>query len=280
MGNVIHSLLFQPPEPSYSPEPDMIWLTTKYEERIPCFYIDKKAPLTVLFAHGNAEDLGLTLRYFEETLPDLPCNVFAFEYSGYGQSTGEPSEGNLYADVEASYLYLRDVLGIPWTKIVLFGRSLGSAAVTHLASVTPVKGVILQCPMLSVFRIAFNLRYTLPGDLLANVDRMAAIKAPVLVIHGTRDEVVPFWHGVGIYNACNDKSAEPYWVDHGDHNNLEALDRSEFLSRISKFLSILEVSEIDPKLEQQAVLICVPFPRRGVTINMRSRYERIHELIG
>ena len=94
----------------------------------------------MLFSHGNAEDLGLILSYFQEAAMGLKCNVFAFDYTGYGLSTGVPSEEDVYADAEAAYLYLRDVLGIPWEQVILFGRSLGSAAATHIASLAPVRG--------------------------------------------------------------------------------------------------------------------------------------------
>lgn len=255
MGNVVDKLLFQPPEPTYQSDPNLVWLNTRRNQRIACFFLNRKAPLTILFSHGNAEDLGLILHYFQDTVPDLNCNIFAYDYTGYGHSSGTPSEDEIYADVEAAYLYLRDVRGIPWTQIVLFGRSLGTAASTHLASLTPVRGIILQCPMLSLFRIAFNSYFSLPGDQLLNVDRLKESEAPTLVIHGTKDEVVPFWHGVELYNSCSNKSVEPYWVEGGDHNNLEYLDNAEFVRRVTSFLKLLENSPIDDSLKNQPMRI-------------------------
>jgi pimeloyl-ACP methyl ester carboxylesterase len=255
MGNAINSLLFQPPEPSYHADPNLIWLNTRRGERIPCFFIDRKSPLTILFSHGNAEDLGLIHQYFESVCPRLDCNIFAYDYTGYGHASGQPSEDDIYADIEAAFLYLRDVLGIPWTNIVLFGRSLGSAATTHLASLTPVRGVVLQCPMLSVFRIGFNARLSLPGDMLKSVDRMSLIESPVLIIHGEKDEVVPFWHGVDLFNLCKDKRIEPYWVPGGDHNNLESAEGPTFWTRVSEFLKFLRTNDILPELKNQPIRI-------------------------
>ena len=189
----------------------------------------------------------MILHHFHDLVPQLRCNVFAYDYSGYGHSSGEPSEEDIYADIEASYQYLREVLGIPWQQIVLFGRSLGTAASTHLASLSPVGGVILQCPMLSVYRIALNSRFTLPGDSLTNIDRLRLIDARILIIHGTRDEIVPFWHGVEIHKNCKN-AVEPYWVEGGDHNNLETLDNIEFVKRVSKFLDELEGGYFEGKL--------------------------------
>lgn len=244
MGNFIEKLLFQPPEPSYNSDPNLIWLSTRRGERIAAFFLDRKAPITVLFSHGNAEDLGMILHHFEEVMPQLRCNIFAYDYTGYGNSSGYPCEEAVYADIEASYQYLRDVLGIPWMRIVLFGRSLGTAACTHLAARVPVRGIILQCPMLSVYRIALNSRFTLPGDYLTNIDRLKSIQAPILVIHGTRDEIVPFWHGVELHKNCVN-AVDPYWVEGGDHNNLETLDNIEFVKRVSSFLKGLEIPPTD-----------------------------------
>jgi pimeloyl-ACP methyl ester carboxylesterase len=255
MGNVIHGLLFQPPEPSYHPDPNLIWLQTRRGERIPGFFLNKKAPLTILFSHGNAEDLGYILNYFNDVASGLKANVFAYDYTGYGCSSGEPSEEDIYADIEAAYTYLRDVVGIPWQKIVLFGRSMGTAATIHLASLTPVRAVILQCPMLSVFRIAFSSRFSIPGDQLKNVDRIGQVRAPVLVIHGTEDEVVPFWHGQDLYEMCYDKSVSPYWIKGGTHNNLETIDKFGLFNRIHEFLKSVEIVEPGPDLISQRVCI-------------------------
>ncbi len=196
----------------------------------------------------------MILHYFQDVMPEIPCNIFAYDYTGYGRSSGSPSEDEIYSDIESCFLYLRDVLGIPWTQIVLFGRSLGTSASTHLAALTPVRGIILQCPMLSLFRIAFNSNFSIPGDQLKSVDRLEKIEAPTLVIHGTQDEIVPFWHGVEIHKNSK-HGVEPYWVDGGDHNNLEVIDDSEFGRRVVDFIERLESSAIDDALLKQPVLI-------------------------
>lgn len=255
MGNIIHGMLFQPPDPTYQPDPKLIWLSTKRGQRIPAFFLDKRAPLTILFSHGNAEDLGHILHYFEIVGQTIHANIFAYEYTGYGCSSGSPSEEDIYADIEAAYQYLRDVVGVPWDRVVLFGRSMGSAASVHLATLTPVRGLILQCPMLSVFRIAFNSRFTVPGDRLTNIDRIRQIEAPVLVIHGTDDEIVPFWHGQELHALCKDQSVQPLWVKGGSHNNIESTARDVFIERISGFLKQLERTTPSTPLRSQTVLI-------------------------
>ena len=81
---------------------------------------------------------------------------------------------------------------------------------------------MLQSPLLSVYRVAFNFRFTLPGDMFPNIDRMANMACPVLIIHGTRDEIVPFWNGEMLFletPIC--WRARPMWIDGAGHNNIE-----------------------------------------------------------
>ncbi len=75
-------------------------------------------------------------------------------------------------------------------------------------------GLVLQSPLCSAFRVLFNFRFTLPGDAFPNIDRMPRIKCPVFIIHGTRDEVVPFLNGEQLFFATGMKWREkPWWID-------------------------------------------------------------------
>jgi hypothetical protein len=114
MGSAITKIVFQPPDATYTKDPNLIWLHTSEHEVIPAFFIDRDAKFTLLFSHGNAEDLGMIIQYFREVSHILEVNIFAYEYTGYGMSTGEPYEMALYADIEAAFKYLRDI--IPWTE--------------------------------------------------------------------------------------------------------------------------------------------------------------------
>jgi fermentation-respiration switch protein FrsA (DUF1100 family) len=143
----------------------------------------------------------------------------------------EPSEEHVYNDVLAVYDHLSNALNIKSDSLVLYGRSLGSGPTCFLAERlsqqgTPCAGLILQSPLLSAFRVAFNFRFTLPGDLFPNVDRMKNIDSPVFIIHGTRDEVVPFWHGQELFLACQRRfRARPFWIQGAGHNNIESMLR-------------------------------------------------------
>lgn len=255
MGNNLAKLVFQPPPPTYTTDPNLIWLNTSLGETIPAFYILREnAKFTLLFSHGNAEDLGLLIRYFREVSYILHVNVFSYEYTGYGMSSGQPQEAAVYADVVAAFKYIRDELRTPWTQIVPYGRSIGTAPSVYLATQTAVRGIVLQSPMVSIYRIPFHLRFTLPGDVFANIDKIGNVCCPVFIIHGTRDEIVPCWHGQGLYEVCVKKGTAygAYVVEGGDHNNLESQAGDAFFTHFQKFLQHLEENPVSEKLRRQA----------------------------
>mmetsp|Transcript_20163 Transcript_20163/g.28962 ORF Transcript_20163/g.28962 Transcript_20163/m.28962 type:complete len:275 (+) Transcript_20163:63-887(+) len=245
MGSTLSSLVFQPPSVTYlNATKNLIWLDTKSGVKIPAFYINRKCKVTLLFSHGNAEDLGMIYEWFCELSREIQVNVLAYDYEGYGKAPGVPSEKSCYENIEAAYSHLTEKLLIPPENIVLYGRSLGSGPSTYLAHKLSCQGVylgglVLQSPVLSIYRVAFNFRFTLPGDMFPNVDRISSVCCPIYVIHGTRDEVVPFWNGEDLFLAspvhCR---AKPFWVDGAGHNNIETITRDNgvFYARFKDFL--------------------------------------------
>ena len=107
-------------------------------------------------------------------------------------------------------------------------------------------GVILHSGLMSAFRVVFNLRWTLPFDKFPNIDRMPNIECPVFVIHGRRDEIVPFYHARELHNATQHKYP-PYYVDGAGHNNVEKF-ASDYLQRIKQFISHVDRFVIERNL--------------------------------
>lgn len=242
---MVTDLVFQPPSSTFIQAHKHFWLQTKTGSRIPAFYIDRNAHLTILFSHGNAEDLGMIYDWFYDFSRQLNVNVLAYDYTGYGKSSGgKVSEENCYADIEAAYDHLIEARNMTTNQIILYGRSLGSGPSCHLARKLSkvgksLGGIILQSPLMSAYRVALNFRFTLPGDMFANIDKISEVKCPVFIIHGTRDEIVPFWHGQELFLACQIKwRAKPFWVTGGGHNNIEAILREDgsFFEKINEFL--------------------------------------------
>lgn len=256
MGAQLVKVIFQPPSPPmYTRDPNLLWLTTAGQESIPAFYIYKEgAYFTLLFSHGNAEDLGIIVSYLREVSSKANVNIFAYEYTGYGMSTGRPKEDSVYQDIEAALKYVQEDIGTPWNQIVPYGRSIGTGPTCHIATRTAVRGVVLQSPMMSIYRIPFHFRFSLPGDMFANIDKVKHMCCPVFIIHGTRDEIVPVWHGQGLHSACMKRGIahKPHWISGGDHNNIESQAGDIFFDELVRFLQHLEQTPADEMLLAQA----------------------------
>lgn len=210
--------IFRPPSPSYEDTKDIIKLNTRSGEMISArFFEFPGTHRTILFSHGNAEDIGM-ISPFASRLRDLGFNVLIFDYQGYGTSGGSPSEENAYADIDAAYEYLVREKETPAGSIFLLGRSLGGGVATDLAHRKKVGGLILESTFTSAFRVV--TRYPiLPFDKLENFKKIETVSCPILIIHGTNDWTVPSYHGSLLYEkALSSKKA--LWIEGAGHNDI------------------------------------------------------------
>ena len=136
---------------------DVFMTRTSRGNQIPCAMVrcNQNAKFTILFSHGNAVDLGQMTSFYIALGTRINCNIFSYDYSGYGRSTGKPSEKNMYADIEAAWKALRSNYGIAPENIVLYGQSIGTVPTVDLASRYEVGGVILHSALMSGLRVAF-----------------------------------------------------------------------------------------------------------------------------
>ncbi|POI21721.1 hypothetical protein CIB84_014532 [Bambusicola thoracicus] len=125
--------------------------------RIGCMYVRcvPGARYTVLFSHGNAVDLGQMSSFYIGLGTRINCNIFSYDYSGYGASTGKPSERNLYSDIDAAWQALRTRYGISPENIILYGQSIGTVPTVDLASRYECAAIVLHSPLTSGMRVAF-----------------------------------------------------------------------------------------------------------------------------
>ncbi|KAI5095227.1 abhydrolase domain containing 17Aa, partial [Silurus meridionalis] len=189
---------------------------------------------TVLFSHGNAVDLGQMSSFYIGLGTRINCNIFSYDYSGYGVSTGKPSEKNLYADIDAAWQALRTRYGISPENVILYGQSIGTVPTVDLASRYECAAVILHSPLTSGMRVAFpDTKKTYCFDAFPNIEKVSKITSPVLIIHGTEDEVIDFSHGLALYERCP-KAVEPLWVEGAGHNDIELY--SQYLERLRRFI--------------------------------------------
>lgn len=226
---------------------------------IPAFFLLRKnAKYTVLYSHGNAEDLGMMYKRMRHLAQVLCVNVLAYDYSGYGLSRPrcKPSEKMCFRNIDAVYNYLVNIMKIPPRRIVLYGRSLGSGPTCYLAKKTaedgqPVGGVILHSPFLSIYRIVLDLKSGFVGDIFQNYKRISSTQCPVLIIHGEMDRVVPFWHAEELLTLIPPEyRAKPFFVKGAGHNGIELRRRQEYIDRLSNFFEKCVKKGIVPEEER------------------------------
>ncbi|XP_015186068.1 PREDICTED: alpha/beta hydrolase domain-containing protein 17B [Polistes dominula] len=211
---------------------------TSRGNRIACVFVrcSATARFTLLFSHGNAVDLGQMSSVYLGLGSRINCNIFSYDYSGYGLSNGKPSEKNLYADINAAWHALRTRYGISPENIILYGQSIGTVPTVDLATRYEVGAVVLHSPLMSGMRVAFrSTKRTWFFDAFANIDKVPKVTSPVLVIHGTSDDVIDFSHGQAIYERCP-RAVEPLWIDGAGHNDVELYN--QYYERLKQFVSI------------------------------------------
>ncbi|XP_065851111.1 uncharacterized protein [Euphorbia lathyris] len=196
------------------------------------------ARFTVLYSHGNAADLGQMHELFIELRAHLRVNIMCYDYSGYGASSGKPSEFNTYHDIEAVYDCLKKEYEVKPDELILYGQSVGSGPTLHLASrLQKLRGVVLHSAILSGIRVLYPVKMTFWFDIYKNIDKIRQVSCPVLVIHGTNDDIVSWSHGKRLWELAKEKY-DPLWVKGGGHCNLETYP--EYIKHLRKFINAME----------------------------------------
>lgn len=193
---------------------------------------------TVMLCHGNAGNISHRLDNVR-IYNDLGYNILLFDYRGFGLSQGSPDEIGTYRDVQAAWDYLIDERSIPPEQIVLHGRSLGGALASYCAKENTPEFLIIESTFTSIPDICSNLYPWLPARILGRVEYpvleyVSEVKCPILVIHSTEDEMIPFEHGESIYEVANEpKRLLPI---RGDHNTGFLTSGQMYIEGLEHFL--------------------------------------------
>jgi fermentation-respiration switch protein FrsA (DUF1100 family) len=233
-GNFLSlSMIFPRPPVKYELTPDYVQLTTPDGVKLAArHWPNPAAKYTVLYLHGNYEDLGSIGEYLPQFIA-AGYAAFALDYRHYGHSGGTPTEANTNADAQLAYDYLRNTLQVPAERIIIFGYSLGSGPAVELALHQPAAGLVLQGAFVSTYRVM--TRFPLfPGDKFVNIAKVPRLNLPVLVIHGTTDSTVPFWHGQALYEAITARKMKLF-VEGGPHTGLSDYTGSRYWAELRKF---------------------------------------------
>ena len=165
----------------------------------------------VLICHSRTGNLSYVLNasHLARWHSELGASVLIFDYPGYGRSEGNPSEAGCYAAASAAYDWLTQVQGTPPENVLFFGRSLGTAVATELASRRRHRALILVSPFTSLPDVANSPIPLLPARWLMrnrfdSLSRIGQCSRPIFVVHGTRDSLVPFEMGKAIFAAANE----------------------------------------------------------------------------
>lgn len=162
---------------------------------------------TILFLHGNAGEIADRADRFA-FYQARGYGVAFLSYRGYGGSTGAPTEAGLIADTKAAYDHLR-AAGIPPDRIAVVGESLGTGPAVQLAAANPIAALVLEAPYSAAVDIARAAYPWLPVGLLMkdqfrSRDHIAAVRAPLLILHGDDDRVIPPGFGRRLFDAARD----------------------------------------------------------------------------
>ncbi len=215
---VSNRMIFPARPATYKDSAEISKLKTEDGIAISAIYLQNPAaPYTVLYSHGNAEDLA-EIQPFLAEYHRRGYSILAYDYHGYGTSGGRPTEANAYRDIKAAYDFLIHEKHVPANRLVLHGRSVGTGPALQLASESPVAGLISESGFVSAFRVLTHIRL-LPFDRFPNLRRIQHVSCPILLIHGEADTTIPIWHSQQLFAAAPSPKYS-CWVPDATHDDL------------------------------------------------------------
>lgn len=217
-----------------------VWLDTPDGVRIHGWFVNRQgARFVTLFVHGNAGNITDRSSHIRE-ITAAGSSILIIDYRGYGKSNGRPTERGIYTDAETAYDHLVKS-GYRAEQIILHGESLGTAVTVDLASRRQCAGVVLEAPFTSGRDVARTVLPYLGPMLLWSFNsraKIGRIHAPVLFIHGNRDEIIPLRLGQALFAATPEPKS--FWiVPDAGHNNIVETAGASYRERLRTFYESL-----------------------------------------
>jgi fermentation-respiration switch protein FrsA (DUF1100 family) len=188
----------------------------------------------VLFAHGNAGNIGDRVAIFA-LLTEIGLDVLAFDYRGFGRSTGRPTEHGTYLDARAARRVLLEQPDVDPERVLYLGKSLGGGVMLELSTAHPPAGLILMSTFTGIRDAARSVYPFLPRPLVPDAypseRRIRTLRAPVLIMHGDQDELLPLRHAEKLYAAAPEPKQLVVFPGAG-HNDLIVSARSDWTALI------------------------------------------------
>lgn len=236
---------------SYGLRVEEVWISTDDGLRLNAWFLPAPAsPKVLLVFHGNAENIGYGLGRLR-SFAQLGTNVLALDYRGYGKSEGSPDERGVYRDADAAYRYLTDIRRFAPRNIVLYGQSLGGAVAIDLASRHECGGLIVESSFTSgreMARRAFRIPLFeyVPQSRFDSSAKIKNVRCPILIVHGTRDEVIPFAMGQRLYEAAPEpKTFLP--VEGAGHNDVFLVGGAKYLASLKALVGLPASAAVSKK---------------------------------
>lgn len=229
-------MIFMPPPPGYAPGAKALvrFETTAGESISALHFPAPPGRPTLIYSHGNAEDIGHSLPLYQ-AFHRAGLGVIAYDYPGYGHSTGRPTEKSTERAIEAAWRYLTDDLAIPPSDIVIVGRSVGSGPSVWLDQQVEARALVLISPFTSAFAVRPPAHRLLPGDRFPNLARIRHSRTPLLVIHGEADRIIPASHGRALLDASAAGKKRHLVIPAAGHNDLFHAAHDEMVEAIASF---------------------------------------------
>jgi hypothetical protein len=218
-----------------------VWVGTADGVRLHGWWVPARegsAIADVLLLHGNAGNVG-DLVLHAVLLSAARLDVLLVDYRGYGRSGGRPSEAGTYLDARAARDALLDRRGVDPQRVVYVGESLGGGVAAELATEHPPAALVLMSTFTSVRDMARRHYPVIPGavvpDAYPSLRRLPGVRAPVLVVHGDRDELVPLMHAEALFAAAPEPKRLHVIAGVG-HNDLVSRAGDEWAAAIADFV--------------------------------------------
>ena len=220
-------------------------LTAADGTKLQGWHVPGESRTTLLWLHGNAGNISHRVDNIAMLLRNTGLGAFIIDYRGYGRSVGKPSEKGLYMDAEAAFEYLTSDLGLdPAEDIVLFGRSLGVGVAVEMATRHRVRSVVLESGFTSVREMSRSSGMGVLSILLLplidarydSLSKIGSALSPVMVMHGDRDDIVPFEMAEKLFAAAPEPKRF-YPIPGASHNDTYVAGGEAYFGALREFIS-------------------------------------------
>ena len=210
-------LVFYPPRypegfaspKAYGLPVEEVWIVAEDGVRLNAYFLPNAAsPMVILWFHGNAENIGMGLGQMK-ALSKLGTNILEIDYRGYGKSKGSPDEAGVYRDGEAAYHYLTASRHFSPQNIIVYGHSVGGGIAGEIAFRNPCGGLVIESSLTSARDMARQV-LKVPGvefiikTRFDSLGKIPQVHAPVMIIHGTDDSLIPYSMGQRLFEAAHE----------------------------------------------------------------------------